>query len=415
VIAVRAPALAFVALLLGCRAGGPSGDLPDASESPQAKAEPAPLENVAPIPTSSALPLAPDAGPPPVPLRADEAISPDSVPRDAVAWEMDAMLRTYDVPPAFRGPETSIVAIDLAKKKTEPRLVIELSSSRARIVLASGGFVLPVDTELRARLDRYGHFVLLPGARQYRIAAPGSLRALFGERRIDVAPLIPASVTERGEGGRRLGYRTRRVEVVNRVAQATFELARVSDVGEGAGLLCRLLLDLMNAPPSTPVCTPDDVPLHVEWKWVAKGGLVFETSSLVRRGDLAPALFAAPPSSASFALPALPELGAQVLVEPAELGAFRTGPADIPGLAPDGGSPGPGLGLANASDLLRFAWVDGAPVAWVAPGGHLSLPSLDRGRYGFAWRTFLGDAFDAPTTINVPGAMVAGAGDAGSL
>jgi hypothetical protein len=57
----------------------------------------------------------------------------------------------------------------------------------------------------------------------------------------------------------------------------------------------------------------------------------------------------------------------------------------------------------NTSDELRFAWLDGAPIAWLAPGARLALPGLLRGRYGFAWRTFLGDAYDAPITINVPG------------
>ena len=39
----------------------------------------------------------------------------------------------------------------------------------------------------------------------------------------------------------------------------------------------------------------------------------------------------------------------------------------------------------------------------------MSFPTLLRGRYGFAWRTFLGDAYDAPTTINVPSTQTAGA------
>ena len=61
-----------------------------------------------------------------------------------------------------------------------------------------------------------------------------------------------------------------------------------------------------------------------------------------------------------------------------------------------------------------MAWLDGAPIAWVAPGAQLGLPGLLRGRYGFAWRTFLGDAYDAPTTINVPGARVVGVLDGGA-
>ena len=364
--------------------------------------------------TSSAQTFAPDAGPPPVPLRADEVVAADAPPPDARGWQMDAVLRTAEVPPAFRGPETSIGAIDAAKKKTEPHVTIDFTPSRMALSIANHAFLVPPATEIRARVDRYGHFVLLPGTHQVRIAAPGSLRTLFAERRIDVEPLVVPVVTERGEGGRRLGYRTRRVEVTSRVGTATFELARIDGVGDGGALVCRALLDLMNAPPSSPVCGLDEVPLRVEWRWTLKGTLSFDALDLARRQDLAPTSLAAPPAGDAFALPALPELLAEMVLDPADIGAFRTAPVDL-ALAPDASAspPSGGLALGNASEQTRFAFLDGVPVAWVAPGGRLLLSSLWRGRYGFEWRTFLGDAYDAPTTINVPSTQIAGASDAG--
>jgi len=398
--------------LLACR-GGAGNDLPDAGVSPQAKAEPAQLENVAV--SSSAQPLTPDAGPLPVSLRPDEEAPPDTLSKDSSAWEIEALLRTAEIPPAFRGPETAIVAIDAVKKKTELRLTIDLTASRVRIAMRGAGFTIPEGTELRARSDRYGHFLLLPHAGDYRVAAPGSLRALLGERRIDVEPLMLASVVERWDGARRLGYRTRRIEVTNRAATAVFELARIADAGEGGLLLCRMFLDLMNAPPSTPACGADEVPLHVEWRWATRGALAFD-AEVLRRTDVAAGAMAAPPANLSFAPPTLPEIRAQAIAEPAELAAFRTAPApDVPATQPDG-SVVPvvaGLVLTNASDELRFAWLDGAPIAWLAPGARIALPSLLRGRYGFAWRTFLGDAYDAPITITLPVSQTARAGDAG--
>jgi hypothetical protein len=396
--------------LAGCK-GSPPNDAP-AGESPQAKAEPTPLENVPP--TASAQPLAlGEAGPPPVPLRSDEAIAPDTFAKDTAGWRLEATLRTSDLPPAFRGPETSIVAIDAVKKKTDPHLVIDLASSRMRIVFDSAGFLLPQGSELRARADRYGHLLLLPDARDYRVAAPGSLRPLLGERRIDVEPLVTPSLIDRGEGARRAGYRTRKVELGNRVATTTLELARLADVGDGGDLLCRTVLDLMNAPPTTAVCALDEVPLHVEWRWATKGVLVFDVSNLTHRTDLVAGSLAAPPASAAFAPPALPGDQAAILVDSADLTAFRTAPADVPAGRPDGAPPPPaaGLALSNATDEIRVAWLDGAEVAWVAPGGRLVLPTLLRGRYGFAWRTFLGDAYDAPTTITVPGSQMARAAE----
>ena len=47
-----------------------------------------------------------------------------------------------------------------------------------------------------------------------------------------------------------------------RAGVATFEIARVADVGEGGILLTRMLLELLAAAPSTPVAALDEVPLH---------------------------------------------------------------------------------------------------------------------------------------------------------
>jgi hypothetical protein len=406
---IRAASLVASAVLLAaCRGGGGAGDTPpDAGESPQAKAEPAPLENAFP---SSTLAVAADAGPPPVPMRADEELAEDTSPHEAPAWELDAVLRTADVPPAFRGPETAIVAVDAAKKKTEPRLAIDLTPSRMRMELANRAFPVPAGTELRARVDRYGHVVLLPGGHEYRVAAPGSLRSLFDDRRIDVDPLVAPAVVPRGDGAHRLGYPTRRVDVVSRVATGTFELARVDGLGEGGELVCRTLLDLMNAPPSTPVCGLDEAPLHVEIKWATKGSFVFDASELSRRAEALSSALAVPPAGYAFSLPALPPLPSDLLLDAPEVTAFRSAPTDVP-QAPDAGARtlATGLTLASQSDLTRVAYLDGVPVAWVSPGAHLAMPWLLRGRYGFEWRTFLGDAYDAPTTINVPSTQTAGA------
>jgi hypothetical protein len=252
------------ALGLSCRVS--AVEPPDAAASPQANAEPAPLANVSTAAgaTTTSLPGA-DAGPPPEPLRGDRAVSPD-MPREAVrelgskeprtdwrelgGYTMQAVIHSGEGPPAPRGPEVNANAIEGARRKLEARMTIEASPARARFVLW-GGFVLPPGTELRARVDRYGHFVLLPGEATYRVAEQGALRALFGERRLDVAPLSAAEVSSPGDGNRRLSFRTRRVDVTTRAARATLELATLRDSGDGGALVCRMLLDLVGAPPST--------------------------------------------------------------------------------------------------------------------------------------------------------------------
>ena len=95
--------------------------------------------------------------------------------KDPIGFTLSAILRPADVPTAPRAPEVNQAGRDAARKKTELRLDIDMSASRLRIVLSGEGWVLPPDTEIRARSDRFGHIVVWPGAAKYRPLAPGSL------------------------------------------------------------------------------------------------------------------------------------------------------------------------------------------------------------------------------------------------
>ncbi len=397
--------------------------------SPQAKAEPAPLASVPSTVDSAQAPIlgSLDGGPAPAALRTDRPPSADvPAPRDSAVYELVAVLRPSDVPGPPKGPEVSPAGLDAARRKTELRLTLDLAPTRARFVLDGGGFVLPEGTELRARVDRYGHFLVAPDGASYRVAEPGSLRALLGERRLDVAPLSVASLVSAGEGSKRLGRTTHKLEVVTRAATATFEIAKVADLGEGGTLLCRALLELMNAAPSTPLCGEGDVPLHAELRWTAlpqesrlsgrpqaMGSIAFDALSLVRRLDVVAVVFGAPPPSARFS-DALDAAPSAVLLNPQELAALRTGPVDTPAPGSHGALEAePTLTLINSTDELRFAWLDGVPVAWVGPGASVIVHGLLRGHYTLEWRTFLGDALDPAQTIALPALSDLGGSDGG--
>ena len=400
--------------LTACK--GTTYELADAAPSPQASAEPAPLANVLATPQSVAL----DAGPSPQAMVRDRSL-PGDFPHEATrdssqkepardtkemaGYALQAILRSGEGPPAPKGPEVNPAAIDAARRKAEARVAIELSQTRARFLL-SGAFVVPSGVEIRARSDRYGHLLMWPGERTYRVVEPGALRALLGERRLDVAPLSPATVTTVGEGSRRLNVRTRRIEVATRAARAAFEIGSLRDAGEGGALVCRLLLDLMTAPPSTFMCASDDVPLHAELRWTTQGALTFDVTGIARRFDLPQQDLAAPPPSAALdeSPPAIPP--GELLLSKSDLAAFRNGPIEVGSIASQDAQPPPpdvGLLVINSGDVLRVVWLDGVPVAWVAPGGREWLTSLPRGRYALQWRTFLGDAWEPPRTIVVPG------------
>ena len=409
-------ALAFALLALtACRAA--PFELPDAATSPQAKAEPTPLTTLSAIASAAAPGAAPPfSGPATEPLLPGTELATDSAHevlrepsgrdlKELSGYALHAVVRTGEGPGAPRAPEVNSAAIEATRRKTESHLAIEVSQTRARFVLSSG-FVLPQGTELRARLDRYGHLLLWPGESTYRIVQPGALRALLGERRLDVAPLSAVEIRPVGEGGRRVGMRTRRIEVATRAAKAAMEVATVRDAGDGGVLVCRMLLDLMSGVQSPPACGADDIPLHAEIRWTTRGALTFDVTALARRADLVAQDLAAPPASLGFTNAPPPAAPADTLIHKSEIAAFRTAAVEAPpAAARDAQVPPPenGLLLVNSSDELRVVWLDGALIAWVAPGERLALPTMQHGRYALQWRTFLGDSWEAADLIVVPG------------
>lgn len=396
--------------MAACRAPlGNTEGTPDAMASPQASAVPAPLAS--PTTTASSLVVAtPEGGPPPLPLRGDVALAPDTMTRETVGYTLSAVIKLSDLGAPPRAPEVNNAGLDAARNKTELRLAIDLSPSRMRVALLGNGWAVPPDTELRARSDRYGHVVVWPGAVTYRPLAPGALRALLGERRFDVTPMTPAEVVPKDDVGKRIGIRTRKVEVATRAAKATFEIGRLPELGEGGILLCRVLLDLMNAPPSNSVCGDGELPVHAELRWTARGSIGFDLTGVIKKADLPMASLFVPPMGASFAAAPLPVSGVQATLSPAELAAFRTGPIESPVGPPANEA---GLLVTNATDQLRVLHVDGVPIAWAAPGARDAVQGLHRGRYVVQWRTFFGETFDPPVTQSVPGAVQIGGVDGG--
>ena len=430
-----------------------SADAPDAATSPQAKAEPAPLVSLPSLGSASASPAAPEAArsgeraraadsargaesprAPPTPMPVDRPVPVDAIrepvlakesggkdpggreaareARELAGYSLQVVLRSGEGPAAPRASEVNAQAIEAARRRGETRMTVDITPSRARFVLASG-FVVPPGAELRARADRYGHLLFWPGEKTYRVVQTGAMRALLGERRLDVAPVGAAEVRSGGEG-HRLNFHTRHVEVSARAAKASFELAAVRDAGDGGALICRLLLDLMNASPAAEPCASDEVPLHAELRWATRGTLVFDVTSIAREVDLTAQDIAVPPAGYDLADVPPPDEASELLIPRADLAAFRSASIDVApvaGLATrDARAPAPeaGLLLINSSDELRVAWVDGVPVAWVAPGERLGLTSMLRGRYAVQWRTFLGDSWDSPDTVIVPGASEVG-------
>jgi hypothetical protein len=437
VFALIAPVLAVATVFAEACRGVASNDPPDPSQSPQAKAEPAPIASPAAAALSATAPTSTTSAggpvaPPPQPMRPDEPPPADALAKegakdggahesagqtatkDVPIYELAMALRVSDVAGPPKGVDLAASGAEVARKKSEPSLSVDLTPGHARAVLGQG-FVLPDGTELRARADRYGYIAVAPDGESYRVAATGSLRAVMGEGLFDVAPTSVAEVTSRGEGTHRLGRATRRVEVATRAAKGAFELAKVPDVGDGGLLVCRMLLDLMGAAPSAKACTEGEVPVHVELRWSAQpdpppdgrrrmaGALVFEAVSLERRADLAATSFLAPPPSARFVPSGDPPQGGHLFLARADLALLRAGAGSgEPPAAPKTDPAAAVLSLHNSSDELRYVFVDGLPLAWLAPGARLDVSGIPHPRAGIQWRTFLGDAIDPAEVVTLP-------------
>ncbi|MFO0678961.1 MAG: hypothetical protein U0169_20705 [Polyangiaceae bacterium] len=406
--------LGFAIATSACR--GSSSDPPDptaAVESPQAKVDPAPLTDLPVVPSSPRPPTGPDAGPPPTNLYRDKPVPPDVIAKDPVVVSLVFALRPSDVAGPSKAPEVNVAAIDALRKRVEARFVIDLGGGRMRLVLEGKGHTLPPGAEIRARVDRYGHVLVLPNEESYRVVPPLAFRTVMEERRVDVTPLSPVDVTSPGEGPRRLGTKTRKIDVTTRAARMALDVAKVVDVGESGALLCRTLFDLVGASPSSVPCAPDEVPLHVDVRWANGGTLTIEATSMVRRTDVQASLLATPPVSARFTESPFGG-GADTLLAASDLAPLRTGPQDVPSAPPGAPTIADGaLVLGNASNELRTVWLDGVPVAYVAPGAWTRVTGLDRGRYTLQWRTYWSDGTPRTETTLVPGTAVFGAGDAG--
>ncbi|HQY61815.1 MAG: hypothetical protein IPF92_08460 [Myxococcales bacterium] len=398
-----ASAAALSLALAGCAKTPAPGEVQD-HPSPQAQVMPAPLANAQAVDSSIVeVDAGPDAGPPAVPLRAGEVLRADVAPtKESPAHVVELWFHTAESTGTPKLPEHNPAGIDLAKRRVERRARVELSQTRMRLQPEGQGFVFPRDLELRARADRLGHIAVL-GTR-YRALAPGTLRALFADRRLDVGPLDQAEVSSKGEGPRRLGARTRRVEITARSAIVTLDLAHVADVGEGGVLLCRFLLDLANALPRTPACALEDVPLYAEFRWSTQGTLIIEASSFARRPDVLSSSLLAPPPLTAPSGELFPRERAGRMLSPQELRALRHGDPTSNAT----------LDLSNPTTGLSVVWLDGLPVAWVGAYGQLALDGLAPGRYQVAWRSALGDTASTSEAVAAPGAAaLGGLADAG--
>lgn len=407
----RAGAVALLAcMLLACQDEPGEAEPVSSEPSPNASILPSPLASTRPLPLK-------DAGAP-LAQRPDDASAGD-VSTDVAApppsyfetnRDLDVEALEASEAPGAR-LEAHFTWQPRSTGRGDPRskfaLRIDLSSlGRMRLVIDSDRMPLSKGTELRARLDRYGHVLVWPDDGGYRVLAPGTLRSIFEELRADVSPLQVAK-TQRTSGGKLLGLPVNVDTIQTAMGTLVLEQAQVGDLGESGVLLCRLLSELVLATPDNSACRRDWVPLKAEFGWVESGRFGFLVSSLERVVDLKTSELLIPPEKGGFRNRQLPNKPPSTWIDEAgqrrlDPGArVRPMPADIP---PDRAPiPTKGLVLVNHHETPRYILINGDLTAWLAPGAEIALNGLRPGSYNVLARDFLGIEPEQPLVLNVPG------------
>jgi hypothetical protein len=428
VVAHLARAIAiFATLLLACsekRNNSGTATRP----SPNASILPAPLASAGDLAgasglrgaTSAAIGIPADSAghlvlrepepPPPEPLPVNREIPGDTLTaKDGAGYSLEGAFHWADVPAPPAAPEVVPSAIREASQKTELSVAIDLASvGRLRFSLESAAFPLPTHTELRARSNYYGHVLVWPDGASYRLLAPGSLRAMFAERRADVTPLLRAKVTPAGTGTL-LGHKTIVTDVETSQGTLTIEQTTLAGSGGGGELLCRLLVEIVGAEPNTETCRSERIPLAGRYRWAPSGSLSFNVTSLAEKKDLALGYVYVPPAGAVFAPGQLPPKTSGVFLTQSDLAKFRLHPTR--GAVPGSRAPGEGITADNQTNGLVYLLLDGVAVACLGPRERKYVIGPPAGRYSVAFRDFFGTILSPPSMVELPAFVRNGAAE----
>lgn len=402
--ATLAPLLLLSSCGVACESRPAAVDAGANEPSPNASILPAPLAT-APERTGSADAAVPsDAGTDaeaaePVRLREDRWLVEDAAElREPGGITLKARFRWPDVPGVPRPPEANAEALDRARSSSTFDLAIELGAGRLRVRLASDRFLLPEGTELRSRVDLFGHVLLWPDRSRYVTIQSGALRSVLNEHRADAVELTHATASPVG-AGRPLGLTSEKSALVTPLGRLELEQARIQGALDDGVPLCRLLLELAGAAPDNPVCDADLVPVRADYAFTGGARLAFETTALERVATLDPTELRVPPAGAEHRIGELPQVRSPLLLAPAQTRAFRTRPAAR--VEPKDGVK-EGLLLVNADDLEKYVLVDGVPAVRLPPGGAGVVLDLLPGSYVVSSRSFLSDDVTVPVPISVP-------------
>ncbi len=385
-------ALLLAVLACGCDDGEPStrrlGDLPP---SPNATLTPAPLlahsraplkyPNVEPSstrPSTKRQDTRRPTPPHPEPYAVHQA--PTSAPllsKSHTRAVIEAQLAWPDFHSALVPLAASKQRLREFREKTSRNLTIHLQShGRMRIELEGRAFPVSSGTRVLARYENYGHLLLWPEQRDYRVLPPGTLAALMREGRADVTPLLNVDSEVRpapdvlGRSARTWRFESKR---------GALELTQVEviDAGFGGPLLCRFLLEWLSVAPTASACEENWVPVQAELRSSGGGRLSMTATRIDTRGESPTSQgISIPPQDARHLKYGLP--APQRMLSDVDASALRR--SELTGT----------LTVHNNMSVPAYLLLDGTAVAYVGAHSSTTLSGVSRGQYEAALVDFFG-------------------------
>lgn len=383
-----AVALSFVAGVStsGCRSRD-ALPLGPTTTSPQATAEPTPLEHP---PARSddgkeRLSLAPsnDAG----------LLDPTSAEGFALTYECALGEAAF----AARAGETPTGTLDHLRRRSQTSLEFVASGERVAMNVTGPRLLVPAGVEVRAQSEHRGYALVDTTERRVAEAPEGILRSLVGEGRVDVSPLrAPENLETLARPSVPGG--TRKVALATKSATLTITLASHLDGARWGAAITAIFAELAGIAVGTAWVGDGEWPSTAEVRWTNGRTLRFALAKKAARVVEANEVVAVPPSFRRERAP-LPAPSARAFLGPQDLGQLRGAPSEGPT------GEGTTLWLVNRELSPRLALVEGVPVGWVAGNQSLAVEGLRAGRYAVRWVSPLGELDSGDSVATAPGVV----------
>jgi hypothetical protein len=391
----RAPAFAralgVAAILAGCKSGD-ALPLGPTTTSPQAAAEPAPLEAKPARGEESGreprrtLVTADDAGVEPL---ASEGV--------AITYEVQLGEASF----AARMGDTPAATLEALRRRAHTALVVTASGSRASFSVEGPRFLIPPGLEVRAQGDHAGYALVQGAERRYAEAPEGLWRALLAEGRADVAPLRAIDDREpapRPQSAAPVAPARRKVTLSAKSVTMTIALAPAPEGARWGATVAQVFTEIAGLAAGAAWVGESEWPEVAELRWANGRALRFVAGPRQARAVEASELLAAP-GGFKRERPRLPAPSARAFLGPQDLAQLRGAPAEGPS------AEGSTLWLVNRDVSPRVVLLEGVPVGWVAGNQSLALEGLRPGRYAVRWVSPLGELDSGDGVAAAPGVV----------